>query len=146
MVGTLDEITNAKIGYFAVAMFGYGLARAMMLIGLFVVECAIAYVSGAVIFRAPSTEVTFGQVLRTCGFSLSPGVLAITLAPTASSVGILLLFALLFWLIGTFVTALRSAFDFSPAREVGTGITTIAVSVLLFIAMSYGLMLPLLPP
>jgi hypothetical protein len=70
-------------------------------------------------------DVTIGQVLRTIGFAQSPRVLSIlSIIPI---IGVLVSIILFFWLIVTYIMALKAAFDFDTAKAVVTAIVTAVV-------------------
>jgi hypothetical protein len=76
------------------------------------------YVLGTTIFKGPETEATYGQLLRTLGFSNSPGVLRFfSFIPF---VGGVIAFAATVWVLVAGVVAVRQALDFSTWRAIGT--------------------------
>lgn len=86
-----------------------------------VVFSAVAYWVGKTIFKTANTRVSLGEMLRTLGFSQSPGILAI-LAIIGGGIGAIVLFAVGIWRLITGVIAIRQAMDFSTGRAVATGI------------------------
>jgi hypothetical protein len=85
-----------------------------------------AYVVGAYLLKGPQTSATFGEVLRTLGFSYAPSLVAILgLIP---SIGFLFTFIAAIWSLIASVIALRQAFEVSTGRAV-------AIVVVAFLAM-----------
>jgi hypothetical protein len=78
----------------------------------------MTFALGTTIFRGPETEATYGQLLRTLGFSNSPGVLRFfSFIPF---VGSIIAFAATVWVVVAGVVAVRQALDFSTWRAIGT--------------------------
>jgi len=76
------------------------------------------YALGTTVFRGPDTQATYGQLLRTLGFSNSPGVLRFfSFIPF---VGGIVAFAASIWVVVAGVVADRQALDFSTWRAIGT--------------------------
>ena len=75
----------------------------------------LTYIIGTRVFATRETQATLGQVLRTTGFSSSPGILRVFgLIPV---VGGLIFAASTVWMLFTFVTAIRQALDFQSTRR-----------------------------
>ncbi len=99
------------------AALGSGMDRVSDLAGLVLVAVlswlvwvALTYWIGTKLLPMPETQATFGQVLRTTGFSASPGVLRIFgFLPV---VGWLIFLGATFWMLIAFVIAVRQALDF----------------------------------
>ena len=85
---------------------------------------------GTRILPTADTESTWGQVLRTTGFSVAPGMFRIfALIPT---LGIFIDFAVLIWMLITFVVAVRQALDYTSTwRAVAVCLTGWMVYVFL---------------
>lgn len=78
----------------------------------------LTYIIGITIFKGPETEADYGQLLRTIGFSTSPGVLRIfSFIPF---IGGIITFATTVWILIASVIAVRQALDFSTWRAIGT--------------------------
>jgi hypothetical protein len=89
----------------------------------------IVYGIGATIFKGPQTETNYGELLRTIGFSASPGVIAIlSLIPF---IGWLIRLGVWVWMLVAMVIAVRQALDFSTGRAIGTVIGGFIVMVVL---------------
>ncbi len=71
----------------------------------------LTYFIGTKLFAGPETSADWGELLRTLGFSTSPGVLRI--------IPFFNLFAYV-WMIVTAVVAVRQACDFTTGRAIGT--------------------------
>src|SRR5215213_795975 len=85
-----------------------------------------AYLVGAYLLKGPQTSATFGEVLRTLGFSYAPSLFAILgLIP---GIGFLFTFIAAIWSLIASVIALRQALEVSTGRAV-------AVVVVAFLAM-----------
>jgi hypothetical protein len=85
-----------------------------------------AYLVGAYLLRGPQTSATFGEVLRTLGFSYAPSLIAILgLIP---GIGSLFTFIAAIWALIASVIALRQALEVRTGRAV-------AVVVVAFLAM-----------
>jgi hypothetical protein len=106
---------------------GLGLALFSLVFAVigWVLGSVVAYYVGITLFRSPQMDVTIGQVLRTIGFAQSPRVLSIlSIIPI---IGVLVSIILFFWLIVTYIMALKAAFDFDTAKAVVTAIVTAVV-------------------
>lgn len=83
-----------------------------------VVWSFLTYWVGTKFFATAQTRVTPGEMLRTLGFSQSPGVLLIlTFIPI---LGGLIGFGVGVWILIAGVIAVRQAMDFSTGRAIGT--------------------------
>ncbi|MCK8603035.1 YIP1 family protein [Desulfoferrobacter suflitae] len=78
----------------------------------------LAYLIGTKLIPEPQTHADFGQLLRTTGFSSSPGVIRI-LGIIPGLTGIVFLLAAI-WMLAAMVIAIRQALDYkSTLRAVG---------------------------
>ena len=77
-----------------------------------------AYWLGTTIFRGPETSATYGELLRTIGFSNSPRVLSFFIF--IPFVGGIIAFAVSIWALVAGIIAVRQALDFSTWRAIGT--------------------------
>jgi len=78
----------------------------------------LTYVIGITIFKGPETEADYGQLLRTIGFSNSPGVFRFfSFIPF---IGGVIAFVASVWALVAGVIAVRQALDFSTWRAIGT--------------------------
>jgi len=78
----------------------------------------ITYWLGTTIFRGPETSATYGELLRTIGFSNSPRVL--TFFAFIPFLGGIIVFVVSIWVLIAGVIAVRQALDFSTWRAIGT--------------------------
>jgi len=77
-----------------------------------------AYIIGTKVFKAPETSATWGELLRTIGFSNSPGIFRFfSFIPF---LGGLISFAASVWALIAGVIAVRQALDFSTGRAIAT--------------------------
>jgi len=78
----------------------------------------IAYWLGTTLFRGPETSATYGELLRTIGYSNSARVLSFfSFIPY---LGGIIAFAVSVWVLIAGVIAVRQALDFSTWRAIGT--------------------------
>jgi hypothetical protein len=78
----------------------------------------IAYIIGTIVFRGPQTSATWGELLRTIGFSTSPGILRFfSFIPI---LGGIISFGASIWALIAGVIAVRQALDFSTGRAIAT--------------------------
>jgi hypothetical protein len=77
-----------------------------------------AYIIGTKIFKGPETSATWGELLRTIGFSNSPGIFRFfSFIPF---LGVLIFYAASIWALIAGVIAVRQALDFSTGRALAT--------------------------
>lgn len=105
----------AHQGMWALGGFFFGIVA--LIVG-WLVWAAVTYWIGSTLFRGPETEATYGQLLRTLGFALSPGVLRVLVF--IPFLGALIAFASSVWVLIAGVIAVRQALDFSTGRAIGT--------------------------
>jgi hypothetical protein len=78
----------------------------------------LAYILGTRVFNAPETSATWGELLRTIGFSNSPGIFRFfSFIPV---LGWLISVAASIWALIAGVIAVRQALDFSTGRAIAT--------------------------
>ncbi len=112
-------------------LWGLLIGLATALVG-WLVWSLFAYWLGTTIFRGPETSATYGELLRTIGFSNSPRVL--TFFAFIPFLGGLIAFAVSIWVLIAGVIAVRQALDFSTGRAIATcvvGLIPYALIVLL---------------
>jgi hypothetical protein len=78
----------------------------------------LAYILGTTVFKGPETSATWGELLRTIGFSNSPG--ALRFFSFIPFVGGLIAFVASVWSLVAGVIAVRQALDFSTGRAIAT--------------------------
>ena len=111
------------------------------LIGWFI-WALLTYFIGTKLLPEPSTEADVGQMLRTIGFSASPGLIqVIGIVPFLS--GIVQLVAAI-WMLVSFIIAVRQALDYSSTLRAAAvcvigWIIQVAILVILLRVAGYGL-------
>ncbi len=99
----------------------------------------VTYVIGVQIFPTKQTDADWGQLLRTTGFSASPGVLRI-LGVFPGLARIVFLICTI-WMLATFVMAVRQALDYASVwRAVGVCSLGWFVYVILFFVLDRSLL------
>jgi hypothetical protein len=94
----------------------------------------IAYLSGVQLLREPQTEADLGQLLRTTGFAMAPGLLAV-LGVIPAFQG-LITFVSLIWMLIAFTVAIYQALDYQSRLRA----TCVSLAGwLLYAGMLYGL-------
>lgn len=78
----------------------------------------VTYAIGVTIFKGPETEADYGQLLRTIGFSTTPG--ALRFFSFIPFIGGVVAFVASVWALIAGVIAVRQALDFSTWRAIGT--------------------------
>jgi hypothetical protein len=95
----------------------------------------ITYWLGTTILRVPATSATYGELLRTIGFSNSPRVLSVfSFIPVF---GGLVLFIASIWALVAGVIAVRQALEFSTGRA----IVTVIVGWLVYVVLVFPVLL-----
>lgn len=116
-------IINLGIGAFFVGIIG-------AIVGWFI-WAALAYLIGAKLLPEPQTKTDFIEVLRTIGFSSSPGVLSV-LGIIPGFIGPLIMFAVNVWMLAAMVIAIRQALDYqSTWRAVGVTVLGFIIFVII---------------
>ena len=95
-----------------------------------------AYILGTRVFKGPETSATWGELLRTIGFSNSPGVLRLfSFIPFLRGI---ISFGATVWALIAGVIAVRQALDFSTGRAIATCIVGWIIYVLIvFLATAF---------
>jgi len=78
----------------------------------------LTWILGTMIFKAPETSATYGELLRTIGFAHSPLILGFFIF--VPGIGILIFYGVGIWALIAGVIAVRQALDFSTWRAIGT--------------------------
>ena len=103
---------------------------AASLIG-WVVWAAVTWLVGTRLLPGPATEADFGQLLRTIGFSATPGALAVLgFLPV---VGGLVALAAAIWQLAAMVVAVRQALDY---ESTGRAIAVCAIGFLAYLLIA----------
>ena len=110
----LEDVWNEDVGHFFLSLF-VGLISALV---FWLIWSLITYFIGTKLFRGPETSATYGELLRTIGFSAAPGVLMIFVF--VPFVGAFIAFLVWVWMFVAMVIAVRQALDFTTGRAIGT--------------------------
>lgn len=96
----------------------------------------LAYILGTRVFKGPETSATWGELLRTIGFSNSPGVFRVfSFIPFLGGV---ISFAASVWALIAGIIAVRQALDFSTGRAIATCIVGwIIYMLIVFLATAF---------
>jgi hypothetical protein len=90
----------------------------------------VTYLVGTRLLPGPKTEADLGQLLRTLGFSATPGVFqAFAIIPV---IGIVIGFAASLWQLAAMVVAVRQALDY---ESTGRAILVCVVGFLIYLAI-----------
>lgn len=102
-----------------------------------IIWAGITYLVGTKMLPEPQTQSDMGELLRTIGFAMSPGILRILgIIPV---IGFLVNLVVAFWLLAAVVVAVRQALDYkSTGRAVG--VCLIGFLVYLLVAVVVGTM------
>lgn len=123
----LGSISKAGIG-------GILTGTVVALIGWFI-WAYLAYIIGTKILPSPETKADYGELLRTIGFSSSPGVIRV-LGIIPGLAGIVFLVAGI-WMLIAMIIAVRQALDYeSSLRAVGVCIIGWIIQALVFTLFS----------
>ena len=96
----------------------------------------ITYIIGTKFLPEPQTEADLGQLLRTTGFSSSPGLIRV-LGIVPGLTGVVFLVASL-WMLATMVIAVRQALDYSSTfRAVGVCLLGWVIQALIIVLLFY---------
>jgi hypothetical protein len=91
----------------------------------------VTFAVGTRLFPEPQTRANVGELLRTTGFSAAPGLLRVFgIVPL---VGTLLFVITLFWMLASFIVAVRQALDY---ESTGRAIVVCVIGWLFFVAFS----------
>ena len=120
----------AGIGNAGHGQSGILAGAAASLIG-WVVWAAVTWLVGTRLLPGPATEADFGQLLRTIGFSATPGALAVLgFLPV---VGGLVALAAAIWQLAAMVVAVRQALDY---ESTGRAIAVCAIGFLAYLLIA----------
>ena len=118
MVVVLISSIAAGIGTITVSGFGgliFGTISA--LIG-WLIWSYLTYIIGTKLLPTPETKANFGELLRTIGFSSSPGVIRVL--GIIPGLGAIIVLLVSIWMLVAMVIAVRQALDYSSTpRAVG---------------------------
>ncbi len=122
------------VGYGAMGVVGGTIAA---LIAWFL-WAFITYIVGTKLLPEPQTRSDMGELLRTTGFSASPGILRVL--GGVPLLGGLISFAVAIWMLVAFVVAVRQALDY---RSTGRAVAVCLIGWLAFVVIQVGLVLVL---
>ena len=91
----------------------------------------VTYLVGTKILPEPQTRSDVGELLRTIGFSASPGVLLVL--GIIPGLGVFVSLVVSIWMLAAFVVAVRQALDY---RSTGRAVAVCAIGWLFFVALS----------
>ena len=133
----LVDVWDEGAGHFFLSLF-VGLISALV---FWLIWSLITYFIGTRLFKGPETSATYGELLRTIGFSAAPGVLMIFVF--APFVGGLISFLVWVWMLVAMVIAVRQALDFTTGRAIGTvvvgGIIYLGVAIIIGLIVGLGI-------
>ena len=133
----LVNVWNESVGHFFLSLF-VGLISALV---FWLIWSLITYFIGTKLFRGPETSATYGELLRTIGFSAAPGVL--TILVFIPFVGGFISFLVWVWMLVAMVIAVRQALDFTTGRAIGTvvvgGIIYLVVALIIGLIVGLGI-------
>ena len=87
----------------------------IVLLTTWIVWVGLTYVIGTRLLPEPQTHADIGEVLRTTGFSASPGILH--LLGVLPWVGLPIFIGITVWMLLTFVVAVRQALDYASSAR-----------------------------
>ncbi|MCK5653709.1 MAG: YIP1 family protein [Dehalococcoidia bacterium] len=133
----LVNVWNENVGHFFWSLF-VGLISALV---FWLMWSLITYFIGTRLFRGPETSATYGELLRTIGFSAAPGVLMIF--AFVPFVGGFISFLVWVWMLVAMVIAVRQALDFTTWRAIGTvvvgGIIYLVIIIIIGLIVGLGI-------
>jgi len=110
----LFDLSTLSVGGFFWSLF-VGVLSAFV---FWLIWSLITYFIGTTLFRGPETSATYGELLRTIGFSATPGIFMIF--AFVPFVGWIISLAAWVWMFIAMVIAVRQALDFTTGRAIGT--------------------------
>jgi hypothetical protein len=133
----------ADLSSISVAHFFWNLFVGLLIaLGFWLIWSLITYFIGTTLFRGPETSATYGELLRTIGFSATPGILMIF--AFVPFIGWLISLAAWVWMLIAMVIAVRQALDFTTWRAIGTcavgGVAYLVFALLLGLIAGLGAM------
>jgi hypothetical protein len=94
----------------------------------------LTFFIGTRLLPGPETRSSFGEILRTTGFSATPGILRV-LGLLPGGIGLPIFLGVTVWMLFTFVIAIRQALDYSSTgRAIAVCILGWLIHGLLFLA------------
>jgi hypothetical protein len=103
----------------------------VLLLVTWFVWVGLTYIVGTRLLPEPQTHADLGEVLRTTGFSASPGILRIL--GVLPAVGMPIFIGITIWMLVSFIIAIRQALDYaSSARAIAVCVLGWLIHGLLF--------------
>jgi hypothetical protein len=143
---TVVVLSSVAAGIGSLTQTGIGglvLGAVLALVGWFV-WAFLTYFIGTKILPEPQTKADMGELLRTIGFSASPGVLKVL--GVIPFLGGLITFAVSIWMLVAMVIAVRQALDYrSTGRAIGVCLIGFVVYIVVvgvlagILAVTFGL-------
>ena len=109
--------------------FGFAGGALAALLG-WMVWAGLTYLIGTKLLPTPETQADWGQLLRTIGFSATPGLLRFL--GFIPFLGGLIYIVTAFWMLAAFVVAVRTALDY---RSTGRAVAVCLVGWLVFVVL-----------
>jgi hypothetical protein len=107
------------------------ISAVVLLLVTWFVWVGLTYILGARVLPEPQTHADIGEVLRTTGFSASPGVLRIL--GVLPAIGLPIFIVISVWMLITFIVAIRQALDYgSSARALAVCLLGWLIHALVF--------------
>jgi len=103
----------------------------------------IVYILGTTLFKSPKTSATYLKLMRTVGFSASPGILRLLIF--IPGIGIFIDIGVQIWSLAASVIALQQSLDLSVAKATGLCISGWIIYAVFLIGIFQTLGIPLLP-
>jgi len=137
-------LANLAAGVAVLRVVGIGgllMATLASLLGWYV-WAFITYFVGTRILPGPKTQADVGQLLRTIGFSATPGLIRVL--GIVPGLGVLVDFVAALWMLVAMVVAVRQALDYdSTARAVGVCVIGLVFNMVVLYVLSRLLGVPL---
>jgi hypothetical protein len=137
-------LANLAAGLAVVRFVGFGgvlLATLASLVGWYI-WAFITYFVGTRFLPTPSTQADVGQLLRTIGFSATPGLIRVL--GIVPGLGLLVDYVASIWMLVAMVVAVRQALDYdSTARAVGVCLIGLLFNLLALYILSRLLGVPI---
>jgi hypothetical protein len=126
------------IGSIGMGMGGPGaiLVGILASLGGWYIWAYLTYFIGTKFFPEPQTETDYGELLRTIGFSSSPGLIRVL--GIIPGLGAVVFFAASIWMLIAMVIAVRQALDYTSTwRAVGVCVVGWIVQTLILMVLFY---------
>ena len=136
-VVVLSSIAHGIAGLVQEGGVGFVGSALVALMGWFI-WAFLVYIIGTKLLPEPRTHSNLGELLRTTGFSASPGLLRVL--GVIPLIGELIIFAVSIWMLIAMIIAVRQALDYqSTGRAVGVCLIGWFVFVLIMLMLPGGI-------